>query len=547
MRRVGVTTATLCLCAAIAGCSNGSPGTADTGPTAGSDKHVVLLSVDGMHESDLAGFVTTHPQSALATLVGRGISYTAAQTPVPSDSFPGLLAQVTGGTPKTTGVYYDDSYAHDLLEPGTTNCTGVKPGASVSFTEELDKDVTKIDGGQGLPGLPDGVLKMTADPTQVIDPAKLPVSPATCAPLTPGGYLKVNTVFSVIHDAGRRTAWSDKHPAYAILNGANGTTIDDLFTPEVDSSPAGAKEGDSWVDDNALTQRYDRYKVDAVVNEVAGRDHSGSKEVGVPALFGMNFQSVSTAEKLATSGGHAGGYGPDGRTPGPVLASALDFVDAQVGRIIDAVDRAGATGTTTVILSAKHGQSPMQPETLTRIDDGAIIDDINAEWAKGHPDTKELIVHSVNDDAMIMWLADRSPEAVAFVKDRLSARAGMGTDIGGKPKPFTASGTEKIYAGADAAGFFGTTASDLRVPDVYASTKPGTVYTTGTKIAEHGGVTPADRNVPLVVAGPGISHRDDASAVGTAQIAPTILGRLDLDPQKLQAVVAEHTQPLPGT
>ncbi len=191
----------------------------------------------------------------------------------------------------------------------------------------------------------------------------------------------------------------------------------------------------------------------------------------------------------------------------------------------------------------------MQPETLTRIDDGAIIDDINAEWAKGHPDTKELIVHSVNDDAMIMWLADRSPEAVAFVKDRLSARAGMGTDIGGKPKPFTASGTEKIYAGADAAGFFGTTASDLRVPpDVYASTKPGTVYTTGTKIAEHGGgVTPADRNVPLVVAGPGISHRDDASAVGTAQIAPTILGRLDLDPQKLQAVVAEHTQPLPGT
>jgi arylsulfatase A-like enzyme len=158
-----------------------------------------------------------------------------------------------------------------------------------------------------------------------------------------------------------------------------------------------------------------------------------------------------------------------------------------------------------------------------------------------------LIVHSVNDDAMIMWLADRSPEAAAFVKDRLSARAGVGTDVAGKPKPFTAAGTERIYAGADAAAFFGTTVADLRVPDVYASTQPGTVYTSGTKIAEHGGVTPADRNVPLVVAGPGISHRADASAVSTAQIAPTILGRLDIDPQKLQAVVAEHTQPLPGT
>jgi hypothetical protein len=500
-----------------------------------------------MHESDLAGFVSAHPQSALAKLVGRGINYTAAQTPIPSDSFPGLLAQVTGGTPKTTGVYYDDSYAHDLLEPGTTNCAGAKPGAAVSFTEELDKDTTKIDGGQGLPNLPDGVLQMTADPTQVIDQAKLPVNPATCAPLTPGDFLKVNTVFSVIHDAGRRTAWTDKHPAYSILNGPNGIVIDDLFTPEVDSNPAGTKDGDTWTDVNSLTQRYDTYKVDAVVNEVGGKDHSGGREVGMPALLGMNFQSVSTAEKLATSGGQAGGYGPDGQTPGPVLNSALGFVDAQVGRIVDAVDRAGATGTTTVILSAKHGQAPMQPETLTRIDDAAIIDDINAQWAKGHPDTPELVVHSVNDDAMIMWLADRSPEATAFVKDGLIAHAGVGTDIAGKPKPFTASGTEQVYAGADAAAFFGTTAADPRVPDVYASTQPGTVYTSGTKIAEHGGVTPADRNVPLVVAGPGMSPGADGSKVSTAQIAPTILNRLDLDPQKLQAVVAERTQPLPGT
>ena len=43
------------------------------------------------------------------------------------------------------------------------------------------------------------------------------------------------------------------------------------------------------------------------------------------------------------------------------------------------------------------------------------------------------------------------------------------------------------------------------------------------------------------------ADRDDQSTVNTAQIAPTILARLDLDPQKLQAVVAEHTQVLPGT
>ena len=539
---------TFCAALALSGCAGGG-GTGGGQPSngGGTDKHVVLVSVDGMHQSDLAGFVVAHPQSALAKLSGRGVNYTAAQTPVPSDSFPGLLAQVTGGMPKTTGVYYDDSYAHDLFEPGTTNCAAAKPGAAVSFTEGLDKDTTKLDGGQGLSNLPDGILQMTADPTQVIDQAKLPVDPASCAPLTPGNYLKVNTVFAVIHDAGRRTAWSDKHPAYTILNGPGATTIDDLFTPEVDSSPTGAKDGDTWVDDNSLTQRYDTFKVDAVVNEIGGKDHSGARQVGVPALLGMNFQSVSTAEKLATSGGQPGGYGQDGHTPGPVLASALGFVDAQIGRIVDAIEKAGVADTTTVIVSAKHGQAPMQPQTLTRIDDGAIIDAINAEWAKAHPDTPELIVHSVNDDAMIMWLADRSPDAATFAKDRLSSHDGLGTDIGGKPKPFTASGTDKIYAGTDAATFFGSTPADPRVPDVYATTQPGTVYTSGTKIAEHGGVTPADRNVPLIVAGPGITHRDDGSAVTTAQIAPTILNRLDLDPQKLQAVVAEHTPALPGT
>ncbi|CAN5373068.1 alkaline phosphatase family protein [soil metagenome] len=541
-RQWWVATAVVCTSMAMAGCGGGS----NTAVT--SDKHVILISVDGMHQSDLTGYVAAHPDSALAKLSARGISFTDAQTPVPSDSFPGLLAQVTGGTPKTTGVYYDDSYAHDLLAPGTTNCAGVKPGGVVAFTEDLDKDTSKIDGGQGLPNLPDGVLKMTSDPNTVIDQAKLPVNPTTCSPVTPGKYLKVNTVFSVIHEAGRRSAWSDKHPAYAILNGPGGLTIDDLFTPEIDSSPTGSADADSWADDNALTQRYDTYKVDAVVNEVGGKDHSGTTEAGVPALLGMNFQSVSTAEKLAKSGGQPGGYGPDGKTPGPVLASALTFVDTQIGRVIDTVDKADLTDSTTVIVSAKHGQAPMKPDTLTRVDDGAIIDAINTEWAKTHPDVTELIAHSVDDDAMIMWLADRSPEAASFVKNQIAATNGVGTDINGNPKPFTASGTDHIYAGSDAATFFGAAPGDQRVPDLYATTQPGTVFTSKTaKIAEHGGDTPADRNVPLIVSGPGITHASDTSAVSTAQIAPTILARLNLDPQKLQAVVAEHTAVLPGT
>ena len=175
--RQAASVACVALMLSVAGCGSNAREPAPA-PAPDNAQHVLLLSVDGMHQSDLAGYIRTRPDSPLAMLVGRGISYTNAQTPVPSDSFPGLLAQVTGGHPRTTGVYYDDSYAHDLLEPGTTNCAGAKPGGTVSFTG-LDKDLTKIDGGQGLTNLPGGVLQMTGTPTEVIDSAKLPVDPPT--------------------------------------------------------------------------------------------------------------------------------------------------------------------------------------------------------------------------------------------------------------------------------------------------------------------------------------------------------------------------------
>src|SRR5690242_3601128 len=66
-------------------------------------RHVLLLSVDGLHQTDLAWYVAHHPGSALAALVDGGVQYTNARTPVPSDSFPGMVGQVTGGNPDVTG------------------------------------------------------------------------------------------------------------------------------------------------------------------------------------------------------------------------------------------------------------------------------------------------------------------------------------------------------------------------------------------------------------------------------------------------------------
>ena len=53
-----------------------------------------------------------------------------------------------------------------------------------------------------------------------------------------------------------------------------------------------------WAHDDAATKQYDGYKVQAVINELNGYDHSGTHKVGVPAILGMNFQTVSVAEKV---------------------------------------------------------------------------------------------------------------------------------------------------------------------------------------------------------------------------------------------------------
>src|ERR1051326_8068736 len=80
-------------------------------------KHVLLLSLDGMHAVDVANFVKMRPDSALASLTAHAITYTDAQTSLPSNSWPGLLAMVTGGSPFSTGVIFENSYARSLSPP----------------------------------------------------------------------------------------------------------------------------------------------------------------------------------------------------------------------------------------------------------------------------------------------------------------------------------------------------------------------------------------------------------------------------------------------
>jgi len=113
-------------------------------------KHVLLISIDGLHQSDLEWYVANHPGSEVAKLTAGGAEYASAHTPVPSDSDPGMTAQMTGGNPKTTGVYYDVEYNRALLPPGTTSCHGQPTGANVIYDSPDDIDPTRLDAGKGL-------------------------------------------------------------------------------------------------------------------------------------------------------------------------------------------------------------------------------------------------------------------------------------------------------------------------------------------------------------------------------------------------------------
>ena len=233
-------------------------------------------------------------------------------------------------------------------------------------------------------------------------------------------------------------------------------SIDDFFGPEIDSQavePNGMPypvDG-AWTADNAATKQYDSYKVQAVINWINGYDHSGTgPKVGTPAIYGMNFQTVSTAEKLKNSpavliGPNAQGDYTEGRSlpggyvtengqqvPGPLLQSALDYVNDSLQRMADAIQAAGETNSTAIILTAKHGQSPLNNSQLQRIDDGPIISGVNAAWAALHPSNPTLVVQEADDDGLLWWLSDRSQEAAEFVKDYLWTHSAPAVNYAGQ-------------------------------------------------------------------------------------------------------------------
>ena len=267
--------------------------------------------------------------------------------------------------------------------------------------------------------------------------------------------------------------------------------------------------------------------------------------------LGLAEMLLRVAQGAEPAAGPAAATTPPGWEQGLIVDTAYAATAAQLGVLRYEIAKRGLTDSTTIILSAKHAQSPKDLSQLRRIDDGVILNDLNAAWLTLHPATAPLVTFFTDDDVMLLWLSDCSQAAESFAKQYLMSHPAM-ANLAGQPKSVhntsvPTSGLSAVYTGKAASALFRAPGVDNRTPDLVGIARVGVVYTGGVKkIAEHGGAAADDLDVPLVVAGAGVRHtRTVTSAVDTTQIAPSILKLLGLNPNGLQAVRIEHTPALP--
>jgi hypothetical protein len=528
-------------------------------------KHVLLLSIDGMHaidvyncENGIKGVNGGQPYCPnVAALSPTTINYVNVISSRPSDSFPGMAALASGGTPKSTGVYYDVAYDRSLDAPAEKTGTGLGAGPCIPYTEPtgtttdfdqgIEFDDTQLNGGAPGAGLTDGGIAS-------IDPKRLERDPpAGCAPVYPWNFIRVNTAFGVVHEAGGYTAWIDKHASYSFVGGPGGKGLDDYYSPEVNSTVVplpgvrtltgvpcdpirDSSNTSGWNSSFANIQCYDAIKVYGLLNEIAGKTHLGEK-AQVPAVFGMNFQSVYVGQSVNEASVAVGGYINAAAAPSPALFEEIEYVDTAIGIIVEALKAAGIYNDTLLIITAKHGESPIDPTRY--VANGTNTPATLLAQAGLIPYSESPLnttgIGATEDDVSVMWL-------------KRGANVLTGVNI--LESNATAIGMGEIYYGPTVAlnynvGGFGP-GQDPRSPDIIVTPNVGVTYSNSTSmIGDHGGFAHDDNNVVLLVTNPNFTAQTVSNATTTMQVAPTIVQALGLDPNALDAVRAEGTAVLP--
>jgi len=217
--------------------------------------------------------------------------------------------------------------------------------------------------------------------------------------------------------------------------------------------------------------------------------------------------------------------------------------------MVAALKHNGIYDSTLIVITAKHGQSPVDSARYLGISNSTgdpittspatILDGFSCLPASESPRTMGGI-GPTEDDVSLVWLDSSCTTANAVSMLRLAS-----------PTKNNVAGIGEIFSGPILTTYFNAPGlppnGDPRTPDILVTPDIGVTYSgSGKKLAEHGGFAHDDTNVMMLLSNPSFERKTVTGPVETMQVAPTILKALGLDPNALETSGIEGTQVLPG-
>jgi hypothetical protein len=557
---------------------DGNPNLVVIDPVAGTTTNYTIAAVNGGGFDDI-------------TFLGGNV-YMTASSPAKANNTDPAVVQVTlsGSTASTTPVLFGNAMATNtvtntqvqlnLQDPDSMTAdksgdlvftdqgdnqlvTIQNPGASQTVTVLPLSDAANLLPGHGV----DDTLFTPSSHGEILVTDK-----SGAIYLLRGAGVNSNLVLSAAQDAGELGSLNTSTGLFtpivtglgsprglAFVNAGPFADLSGYTLVDASTDPAGAGDP-NLINDTThnvlLTEKYDDLKVQAILNEIKGLpSHTffNSNLSQVPALFGMNFQAVSVAEKDANGGINALAGGAEG-APSTVLEGAMQHTDESIGAITAALKAAGIWDSTIVVLTAKHGQAP-------RVGVGGLMVGGTLPNLLGNAGIP--VAQATEDDVSLLWLSNQAQtfDAVAALQN-FKTTGSIDVTVQGVTQSVPASQIINLIiantknADASPQSFkLGNPATDSTTPDIVVTLQPGYIWVGNVfnkhKRAEHGGFSNDDTHVALVLGGGAVASDSrgttQSTHVDTTQIAVTVLDALGLNPRLLVGVQKDHTKALPGT
>jgi arylsulfatase A-like enzyme len=226
------------------------------------------------------------------------------------------------------------------------------------------------------------------------------------------------------------------------------------------------------------------------------------------------------------------------------LLQEIEFVDTGIGEWVAELKNEDLYDSTLIIITAKHGQSPIDSQRYTRITSSGPVTTSPSQLLDNCLPASESNagnqIGPTEDDVSLLWLSSSCSTASA-----------VQTLETGSPASANIAGIGEILSGRALQQLFNAPGlppnGDPRSPDIIVTPNVGVTYSkSAKKQAEHGGFSHDDTNVIMLLSNPNFRAKTITTSVETTQVAPTILKTLGLDPSALEAVRKEGTQVLPG-